>query len=108
MKENLGNDDPSDRDQLVNEFRTFILAAESCPIQWENLPREKWADLRDRAKESQVGMEDLFELANWKSRGPDVTEGDWYRHFETFKLCGTVRFPSTFPIFGQPARGKRL
>jgi hypothetical protein len=32
-------------------------------IQWENLPREKWAHLRDRAKERKVSMEDLFELA---------------------------------------------
>jgi len=35
-------------------------------IQWENLPREKWSHLRDRARERKVSMEDLFELANWK------------------------------------------
>ncbi len=46
-------------------------------IQWgENLPREKWAHLRDRAKERQVSMEDLFEVANWKSQDPDVPEDD--------------------------------
>jgi hypothetical protein len=43
-------------------------------IQWENLPREKWGHLRDRAKERKVSMEDLFELANWKSQDPDVPE----------------------------------
>lgn len=53
-------------------------------------------------------MEDLFELANWKSQDPDVPDGDWYKDFGTFKLCGTGRFPSTFLMAGQPARGKRL
>lgn len=48
-------------------------------IQWENLPREKWAHLRDRAKERKVSMEDLFNLANWKSQDPDVPDGDWTR-----------------------------
>jgi hypothetical protein len=31
-------------------------------IQWERLPRERWAHLRDRAKERQVSERDLFEL----------------------------------------------
>ena len=77
-------------------------------IQWDNLPREKWAHLRDRAKEREISMDDLFELAEWKSQDPDVPEGDWYKDFGTFKLCGNGRLPSTFLIAGQPARGKRL
>ena len=44
-------------------------------IQWENLPREKWAHLRYRAKERKVAMDDLLELANWKSQDPDVPDG---------------------------------
>jgi len=36
-------------------------------IQWERLPREKWAHLRERAKERQISAEDLFELAEWKA-----------------------------------------
>ena len=45
-------------------------------IQWENLPREKWAHLRERAKEREISMDDLFELAEWKLRDPDVPDGD--------------------------------
>jgi hypothetical protein len=48
-------------------------------IQWERLPREKWAHLRDRARERQVSEEDLFELAEWKAQDPDVPDGDWIR-----------------------------
>ena len=77
-------------------------------IQWERLPREKWAHLRDRARERMVSEEDLFELAEWKSQDPDVPDGDWYKDFGTFKLCGTGKFSSTFLMAGQPARGKRL
>ena len=36
-------------------------------IQLERLPREKWAHLRDRAKEREISREDLFALAEWKA-----------------------------------------
>jgi hypothetical protein len=65
-------------------------------IQWERLPREKWAHLRDRAKDRQISEKDLFELASWKSQDPDVPDGEWYKDFGTFKLCGSGRYPSTF------------
>ncbi len=53
-------------------------------------------------------MEDLFELAAWKDEDPDVREGDWVKDFGTFKLCGTGRYPNTFLLAGQVARGKKL
>jgi hypothetical protein len=31
-------------------------------IQWERLPKENWAHLRDRAKERNISEEDLFDL----------------------------------------------
>ena len=45
--------------------------------------------LRDRAKEREVSEDDLFELAQWKARDPEVPDGEWYKDFGTFKLCGT-------------------
>jgi hypothetical protein len=77
-------------------------------IQWERLPRQKWARLRDGAKERQVSREDLFALAEWKAEDPDVPDGDWYKDFGTFKLCGAGRFASTLLLPGRAARGKRL
>jgi hypothetical protein len=77
-------------------------------IQWERLPREKWAHLRDRARERRVSTNDLFELAEWKAQDPDVPDGDWYKDFGTFKVCGRGKFPSTFLLPGQAAKGKRL
>ena len=63
-------------------------------IQWDNLPREKWAHLRERAKERKISMEDLFELAEWKAQDRDVPDGNWYKDFGTFNFCGTGRPPS--------------
>jgi hypothetical protein len=77
-------------------------------IQWERLPGEKWAHIRDRARERHVSQDDLFELAEWKARDPDAPDGERYEDFGTFKLCGTGKFPSTFLMAGQSARGKRL
>jgi hypothetical protein len=77
-------------------------------IQWEQLPREKWAHLRDRAREREISMEDLFELAEWKAQDPEVPHEDWYKDFGTFKLCGRGKYPSTFLTAGQAARGERL
>lgn len=69
-------------------------------IQWERLPKEKWAHLRDRAKERQISQDDLFALSEWKAQDPDVPAGDWYKDFGTFK--------STFLLAGQVAYGIRL
>ena len=63
-------------------------------IQWERLPKEKWQHLRDRAKERKISEADLFALAEWKVEDPDVPDGDWYKDFGTFKLCGTGKFPN--------------
>src|SRR5271167_297683 len=39
-------------------------------IQWERLPREKWAHLRDRAKEREISEEDLFERRRGRPKIP--------------------------------------
>ena len=53
---------------------------------------------------TKVSADDLFELAEWKAQDPDVPDGDWYKDFGTFKLCGSGRFPSTFLMAGQSAK----
>ena len=71
-------------------------------------PKGEVGSLRDRAKERRISEQDLFDLAEWKAMDPDVPEGDWYKDFGTFKLCGTGRYPSTFLLAGQAARGSKL
>jgi hypothetical protein len=70
-------------------------------IQWERLPRDKWAHLRDRAKERKISQEDLFALAEWKAQDPDVPDGDWYiSEASSYAAAGGIRVPSCFP--GKP------
>src|SRR6202162_3619227 len=61
----------------------------------ETASARAWAHLRDRARERKISVDDLFDLAEWKAQDPDVPEGDWFKDFGTFKLCGTGRYPST-------------
>ncbi|MGA7240733.1 MAG: hypothetical protein WBY44_33925 [Bryobacteraceae bacterium] len=77
-------------------------------IQWDRLPKERWAHLRDRAKERKISQDDLFDLAEWKAQDPDVPDGEWYKDFGTFKLCGNGTYPSTFLLSGHIARGKSV
>jgi len=60
--------------------------------------------LRERARERQISERDLFELAEWKLQDPDVPDGDWYKDFGTFKLCGTGKFPSIQGLRGRLGR----
>jgi hypothetical protein len=60
------------------------------------------------ARERSISLEDLFALAEWKAEDPEVPEGDWYKDFGSFKLCGSGRFASTFLLRGQTAHGTRL
>src|SRR5437899_8908882 len=58
-------------------------------IQWERLPREKWAHLRRRAKERKISEGDLFQLAEWKAQDPEVPERrlvQGLRHVQTMWL----------------------
>jgi hypothetical protein len=77
-------------------------------LQWEQLPREKWTHLRQRAQERKISWQDLLALADWKAQDPDVPNGEWYEDFGSFKLCGKGKLPSTFLLADQAARGKRL
>jgi hypothetical protein len=65
-------------------------------IRWDALPRQVKAHLRDRAKQRQVSEADLFALSEWIAQDPEVPDGEWYKDFETFKLCGKGDSPSTF------------
>jgi hypothetical protein len=65
-------------------------------IQWDRLPREKWAHLRERARERQISQDDLFELVEWKAQDPDVPEGDWYKDFGTSNCGAREDFPARF------------
>ena len=39
---------------------------------------------------------------------PEAPDRLWYKDFGTFKICGEGKFPKTFLLQGQAAKGKPL
>ncbi|HLH02625.1 MAG TPA: hypothetical protein VKX25_07635 [Bryobacteraceae bacterium] len=62
--------------------------------------------LIDRMRDRAISLADLNELRLWIDTQPEVPEGDWYKDFGSFKLCGTGPLPKTFLLRGQAAKGE--
>ncbi|MGA2630051.1 MAG: hypothetical protein ABSG54_07515 [Terriglobia bacterium] len=77
-------------------------------IQWTNLPPALRDHLFERLRERQIRAEDLYQLKLWRESEPVAPEGEWYKDFGSFKICGEGKFPKTFLLAGQPAQGKKL
>ena len=77
-------------------------------IQWTNLPPAVREHLFDRLAERQITAEDLYQLKLWRESEPDAPDGPWFKDFGSFKLCGEGKFPKTFLLKGQAARGQAL
>jgi hypothetical protein len=77
-------------------------------IQWKDLPPVLRDQLFERLRERKITADDLYQLKLWRESEPDAPDGDWFKDFGSFKLCGTGPYPKTFLLRGQPARGKQL
>jgi hypothetical protein len=77
-------------------------------IQWTALPPALRDHLFDRLAERQITAEDLYKLKLWRESEPEAPDGLWWKDFGSFKLCGEGKFPKTFLLRGQAAKGKQL
>lgn len=77
-------------------------------IQWTDLPQALRNHLFDRLRERQVQAADLYQLKLWRETEPEAPDGAWYKDFGSFKICGEGRYPRTFLLRGQAAKGKKL
>jgi hypothetical protein len=77
-------------------------------IQWTGLPKSLRDHLLDRVAERKITAEDLYKLKVWRESEPEAPEGPCFKDFGSFKRCGEGRFPKTFLLKGQAARGKAL
>jgi hypothetical protein len=75
---------------------------------WADLPTNVRQHLLDRMRDRAITISDLNQLRLWIESQPEVPEGDWYKDFGTFKICGKGKFPKTFLLKGQAAKGKPL
>ena len=77
-------------------------------IQWTDLPPALRAHLFDRLRDRKITVEDLYQLKLWRESEPEAPNGPWYKDFGSFKVCGEGKYPKTFPLRGQSARGQKL
>ena len=75
---------------------------------WENLPVGVRQHLIDRMRDRSITIADLNKLRVWIESKPDVPDGDWYRDFGSFKICGQGAYPKTFLLRGQAAKGSSI
>ena len=77
-------------------------------IQWAGLPAALRDHLFQRLRERDISAEDLYQLKLWRESDPEAPDGHWFRDFGSFKICGEGKYPKTFLLRGQPAKGERL
>jgi hypothetical protein len=75
---------------------------------WDKLPTNVRQHLIDRMRERAITIADLNQLRLWIASQPEVPEGDWYKKFGSFKICGRGSYPKTFLLPNQVAKGEAL
>jgi hypothetical protein len=73
---------------------------------WDNLPEGVRQHLIERMRDRAISISDLNQLRLWIETRPEVPQGDWYKDFGTFKICGTGSYPKTFLLRGQVCKGR--
>ncbi len=77
-------------------------------IQWTNPPPALRDHLFERVRERKISADDLYRLKLWRESEPDGPDGPWYKDFASFKICGEGKYPKTFLLKGQAAKGQKL
>ena len=75
---------------------------------WDNLPATVRQHLTGRMRERAISIADLNQLRLLIESKPEVPEGDWYKDFGSFKICGHGSLPKTFLLRGQIAKGEAV
>jgi len=73
---------------------------------WDHLPAAVRRHLIDRMRERAIGIADLNQLRLWIESEPEVPDGDWYKDFGSFKICGCGSLSETFLLRGRAAKGE--
>lgn len=75
---------------------------------WENLPGGVRQHLIERMRDRAINIADLNHLRLWIETRPQVPDGERYKNFGSFKICGSGSYPRTFLLRGQVAKGEAL
>jgi hypothetical protein len=59
-------------------------------------------------QEREITLGDLGRLQEWVKSEPFAPDGDWYKDFGSFKLCGSNEYRKTGLTKSMAALGKRI
>jgi hypothetical protein len=77
-------------------------------IRFANLPRALWEHILERVSERAITLDDLQRLRKWVTTEPHAPDGDWYKDFGSFILCGAGEYPRTVHKKGMQPFGTAL
>jgi hypothetical protein len=77
-------------------------------IRFSDLPRGLWHHLLERVEQRQISLAELGRLQEWVKSEPQAPDGDWYKDFGSFKLCGAGEYPRTVLTKDMKAFGEEL
>ncbi len=84
-----GATDPEEARRLGDELGRMVFGGLIPKIEtWDKLPLAVRQHLIERMRDRSIGLEDLNRLRLWVESKPEVPEGDWYKDFGSFKICG--------------------
>jgi hypothetical protein len=75
---------------------------------WGNLPVGVREHLVARMHDRSISLSELNELRLWIESKPEVPDGEWYKDFGSYKICGEGSYPKTFLLRGQAPKGEAL
>jgi hypothetical protein len=67
-----------------------------------------WQHLLKRVEERRIPLADLRRLQAWVSSEPVAPDGDWYKAFGSFHLCGSGELPKTVLVKGMKPYGDEI
>jgi hypothetical protein len=77
-------------------------------VRFSDLPRGLWQHLLERVQQREISLTDVTRLQEWVKSEPYAPEGDWYKDFGSFKLCGSGEYPRTVLTKGMAAFGREI
>ena len=75
---------------------------------WDNLSDAVRQHRIERMRDRAISLADLNQLRLWIETRAQVPEGEWYKDFGSFKMCGSGSYPKTFLLRGQVAKGEAV
>jgi len=77
-------------------------------IKRENIPPQVLLHLVKRLRERSITKDAVLQLETWLNTNPEVPNGDWFKRFQEFTVCGQGELVKTFLTPSQLPHGTEI